>query len=126
MIEEHPAFQQPDAAKAPSAYLAEVHFGKGLHQYWSQRYADAEAQFKQAAGFFSQDARYQYYLGLAQYAQQSKAKREAAFYSFEQGARLEADNRPPVAEINASLERVQGDLRKVLNSIRSKAIELKN
>jgi tetratricopeptide (TPR) repeat protein len=126
MLDDHPAFQQPDAVQSPSAYLAEVHFGKGLNLYWSRQYPEAESHFKQAAGFYSQDARYQYYLGLSQYAQQTKAKRDAANYSFEQGARLEAANRPSVSEINASLERVQGDLRKMINSFRTKAIELKN
>ena len=117
-------FQQPDAARAPNAYLAEAHFGKGLHAYFARRYPEAENQFKQAVGFFGQDARYQYYLGLAQYAQKSKAKRDAALYSFEQGARLEAANRPAVSEINASLERIQGDLRRLINSYRLKGIEL--
>ncbi len=124
LIEEHPAFQQPDAAKAPSAYLAEVHFGKGLHLYWSRHFPEAEAHFKQAVGFFGHDARYQYYLGLAQYAQKSKVKRDAAFVSFEEGAKLEANNRPSVSEINASLERIQGDLRQLINSFRTKAVEL--
>jgi hypothetical protein len=126
MLDQHPAFQQPDALQSPSAYLAEVHFGKGLNLYWARKYPEAESHFKQAAGFYSQDARYQYYLGLSQYAQQTKSKREAANYSFEQGARLESANRPPVGEINGSLERVQGDLRKLINSFRTKAIELRN
>jgi tetratricopeptide (TPR) repeat protein len=126
MLDQHPAFQQPDAVQSPSAYLAEVHFGKGLNLYWARKYPEAESHFKQAAGFYSQDARYQYYLGLSQYAQQTRAKREAANYSFEQGARLEAANRPSVGEINGSLERVQGDLRKMINSFRTKAIELRN
>lgn len=126
MLDQHPAFQQPDSLQSPSAYVAEVHFGKGLNLYWARKYPEAESHFKQAAGFYSQDARYQYYLGLSQYAQQTKSKREAANYSFEQGARLEAANRPTVGEINGSLERVQGDLRKMINSFRTKAIELRN
>jgi tetratricopeptide (TPR) repeat protein len=126
MLEEHPAFQQPDATKAPNGYLAEVHFGKGLHLYWSRQYPQAEAHFKQAVGYFGQDARYQYFLGLAQLAQKTKLKRDAAYYSFEQGARLEAANQPPVSEINTSLERVQGDLRRLINTFRSKAVELTN
>ena len=126
LLDEHPAFQQPDAAKAPSAYLAEVHFGKGLHLYWVRQYPEAEAHFKQAVGYFGQDARYQYFLGLSQYAQKTKAKRDAAIFSFEQGARLEANNRPTVSEINASMERVQGDVRKLINGVRAKAVELRN
>jgi tetratricopeptide (TPR) repeat protein len=126
LLDEHPAFQQPDAVKAPSAYLAEVHFGKGLHLYWVRQYPEAEAHFKQAVGYFGQDARYQYFLGLSQVAQKTKAKRDAAIFSFEQGARLEANNRPSVSEINASMERVQGDVRKLINGVRAKAVELRN
>ncbi|MCS7045629.1 MAG: hypothetical protein NZO58_04665 [Gemmataceae bacterium] len=126
LLKEHPAFQQPDATKPPSAYLAEVHFGKGLHLYWAGRYPEAEDHFRQAIGFYSQDARYQYFLGLAQMAQKSKVKRDAANFAFEQGARLEAANRPPTAEIDAALERVQGDLRRTINGYRLKAIELRD
>jgi tetratricopeptide (TPR) repeat protein len=126
LLNEHPLFQQPDVARAPNAYLAEVHFAKGLQLYWARKYAEAEDQFRQAAGFFGHDARYQYFLGLAQHAQDSKSKREAAILSFERGARLETDNRPSVDEVNSSLERVQGEQRKLINSFRAKAIELRN
>ena len=71
--------------------------------------------------YFDQDARYQYFLGLARYQQQTKAKREAARYDFTQGARLEAANRPHAYQVNASLERLQGQLRQVLDRYREKA-----
>jgi hypothetical protein len=119
MIEEHPAFNQPDSLARPNPYLAEQHFGLGLHQYWARQYKAAEEQFKQAITYFDQDARYFYYRGLAEHAQK---KRDRAIYSFEQGARLEAANRPTVSEINASLERVQGDLRVYLNTFRQRAV----
>ncbi len=124
MVEEHPAFQHPDASNRPNPVLAEKHFGEGLHLYWSGRYPEAEVQFKQAIDYFSQDARYYYYLGLAQLAQRTTLKRDQAYYSFEKGAQLEAMGRPGIAEINFSLERVQGNLRQLLNSFRNKATAL--
>ena len=101
--------------------LAERYFGQGLDAFWQRRYAEAEKAFKQAVANFDQDARYQYFLGLARYQQGGKAKREAARYDFGQGARLEAASRPNRVEVNASLERLQGELRQVLDRYRQKA-----
>jgi hypothetical protein len=105
--------------------MAERHFGEGMHFYWSKQHAEAERHFQQAIKYYDKDARYQYYLGLAQYAQATQAKRDAAYYSFEQGARLEArtiaTNPLAVRDINASLERIQGELRQRLNSFRYRA-----
>jgi hypothetical protein len=125
LIAEHPAFQQPDSG-GNDPILAERHFGEGYHLFWAGKYADAEAQFKKAVGLFDKDARFQYFLGLAQYHQKTKAKRDAAYFAWEQGARLEAKaatNPFAVREINASLERVQGNERQLLNSYRYKAAE---
>jgi tetratricopeptide (TPR) repeat protein len=124
MIEEHPAFQHPDAANRPNPILAEKHFGLGLHLYWTNRYPEAETEFKQAIDLFSQDARYFYYLGLSQLGQKSKLKRDQGYYSFEKGAQLEAINRPSIVEINTSLERVQGDDRRLLNTYRNRSATL--
>lgn len=121
LVEQHPAFQQPDILPEPKGALARVHFGKGLHLYWSREYAQAEAQFKKAVEFDGLDARYRYFLGLAQLAQKTTIKRDAAHYSFEQGARLEAQELPTSVEVNASLERIQGPLRQYLNRFRQKA-----
>lgn len=118
LLAEHPAFQHPDIAKVENPLLAEKHYGAGLHAYWSGKYGEAEAQFKQAIGFYGHDARYMYYMGLAQLAQRTKLKRDAAYYSFEQGARLEAKNQPPTLDVNAGLERVQGPLRSFLDRFR--------
>ena len=122
LIDEHPAFQQPDISNIPNPVMSERHFGEGLHFYWSKQYAEAEQQFRQAVKYYDKDARYQYYLGLAQLGQ--KTKRDAALFSFEKGARLEANaastNPLVVRDVNASLERVQGELRQVLNSYRYK------
>jgi hypothetical protein len=122
LLDEHPAFQHPDATRDPNPVIAERFFGLGLHDYWERRYAEAEARFKQAVAHYDQDARYQYFLGLAQLAQRTQIKRDAAYYSFEKGARLEAAARPSIAEINGSLERVQGDLRQLLNSFRIRVL----
>lgn len=120
MVEEHPAFQHPDSANKPNPLLAEKHFGNGLHMYWTRQYPEAEVQFKTAMDYYGQDARYMYYLGLAQLGQKSKLKRDQAYYSFERGAQLEAQSRPSIAEINLSLERLQGELRQFLNGFRNK------
>jgi tetratricopeptide (TPR) repeat protein len=122
MVDEHPAFQLPDAAAAPNPLIAEKHFGKGLHLYWSRQYPAAEAEFKQAIDYYGQDARYLYFLGLAQLAQKTTLKRDQAYYSFEKGAQLEAQRRPSITEINTSIERIQGDLRQLLNSFRFKSV----
>jgi hypothetical protein len=120
MVEEHPAFQHPDSGNKPNPLLAEKHFGHGLHLYWAKKYSDAEVQFKLALDYYGQDARYLYYLGLAQFGQKTKLKRDQAFHSFDKGAQLEAQSRPSVTEINISLERVQGELRQFLNTFRNK------
>jgi hypothetical protein len=122
MVEEHPAFQHPDAANKPNPLLAEKFFGNGLHLYWARQYPAAEAQFKLAIDYFNQDARYSYFLGLAQLAQKSKLKRDQAYFSFERGAQLEAQGRPTIADINTSLERVQGEVRQLLNAFRFRGL----
>lgn len=127
LINDHPAFAQPDIAGTPNPVMAERHFGEGMHLYWSMDYEKAEAQFKSAVRYFDRDARYQYYLGLSQLAQKTKLKRDAAYYAFEVGARLEAkavtSNPYAARDINMSLERIQGPVREVLNSFRVKALD---
>lgn len=124
LIDNHPAFQQPDVAGVANPVMAERHFGEGIHLYWSKQYPEAEAQFRQAVKYYDRDARYQYYLGLSQLAQKTQKKRDAGIYSIEQGARLESrtvtTNPFAAREINASLERIQGELRQYLNGIRYK------
>lgn len=118
MVQEHPAFQQPDTATRPNPLLAEQEFGKGLDFFWTRKYAEAEKHFLSAAGYFDQDARYQYFLGMARYQQKTKSKRDAAFFALEQAARLESANRPSSVYVNASLERIQGELRQLINRFR--------
>jgi hypothetical protein len=120
LIEQHPAFQQPESLGQPNAVLAEAHYGKGLYLYWGRQYAQAEAELQKAVQYYGQDARYRYYLGLARLAQRTRPKREAASFDFEQGAKLEAEGRPGTVIVNSSLERVQGTLREYLDSFRDK------
>ena len=120
LLDEHPAFQHPDASGSPNPVMAERHFGEAMHHYWSQQFMQAEGHLLQAVKYFPTDARYHYYMGLAQIQQKSKVKRDAAYFSFEQGARLEAQGRPSLEEINRGLERVQGELRQKLNRFRYK------
>jgi len=122
MVQEHPAFQTPDSLARPNAFLAERQFGQGLHYYWNKQYAKAEEHFNAAVGFFKQDARYYYFLGLARYHQPGQLKRDAALFAFEQGARMEADDHPSASEVNMSLERLQGNLRRFVDQFRQKAL----
>jgi tetratricopeptide (TPR) repeat protein len=120
LVEENPAFQQTERPGTPNSFLAERSFGKGLHAFWSGQYAAAEDEFGKAVAQYDQDARYQYYLGLSRLLQDTKAKRQQARHNFETGARLEAENRPGPRVVNASLERLQGQLRYFLDEYRQK------
>jgi tetratricopeptide (TPR) repeat protein len=123
LVQEHPAFQQPDSLERPNPYLAERYFGRGLHYYWEKKYPEAEKQFMVAIGYYKKDPRYHYYLGLSRLPQKGKLKRDGAIFAFEQGARLEQENPQSSYEVNASLERLQGPLRIELNRYRQKEPE---
>ncbi len=120
MVMEHPAFQQEDAFARQNPVQAERHFGKGLDYFWARNYPLAEEEFKKAVSYYDQDARYPYFLGMARYRQKGRAKREAAAFAFNAGAKLEAASRPHSGHVNQSLERVQGELRQVLDRYRQK------
>jgi hypothetical protein len=120
IVESHPAFSMPDVAVQSNPVQAERHFGKGLEYFWAKKYGEAEEQFQKAVSFFDQDARYRYFLGLSRYLQNSREKKTLAEYDFEQGVRLEAARKPSTREVNGSLERIQGELRRVLNGYREK------
>ena len=109
-------------AGRPNPLLAEQFFDKGLQLFWSQDYAAAEAKFRKAVAFYSQDARYQYFLGMSLLTQGDDSKRKAGYDAFEKASRLEAANRPSMDEVNASLERIQGSMRALVNSYRQKAL----
>jgi tetratricopeptide (TPR) repeat protein len=89
-----------------------------VNYFFAHRYADAEKEFVAAAENDSSDARYYYYLGLSRLAQN---KRDA-YEDFDQAARLERLGRPGRAAVSASLERVQGSMRRVLNEIRTRPV----
>ena len=93
-----------------------------MHLYWSQKYVEAEAQFRQSVKYYDKDARYQYFLGFSLLHQRTRQKRDAAIFAFETGARLEAKavltNPSATREVNQSLERIQGELRQYLNQYR--------
>lgn len=93
---------------------AERFYASALALYQSSRYADAEKELSQALQH-NQDARYCYYLGLAQFAQ---GKREQAAESFRRGVALELHNQPDSMSVNEALERVQGMQRMAINQYR--------
>ena len=126
MVEEHPFFQQPDVTMRPNPMLAEYHFSQGRQLYFDRKYSEAEAHLKQAVTYFDQDARYLYFLGLAQVAQCTKIKRDAADLSFIKAGKLEAQNKPHPWEVNISLERIQGPLRQALDRYRIGGINTVN
>jgi hypothetical protein len=94
---------------------SERHYSAGVRYYWLRRYADAERELQRAIGANDGDARYGYYLGLAQLAQ---GQRESAVDSFRRAGRLEQDQRPSRELVSESLERVQGRERGLLNRYR--------
>jgi hypothetical protein len=110
----------PVAALEPNPLLAEKHFSKGLDFFWGRRYADAEMEFVKTILFYDDDARYRYFLGLSRYLQGTSDKRTLAGADFEKGAHLERLRHPSTREVNASLERVQGQLRKVIDNYRER------
>jgi tetratricopeptide (TPR) repeat protein len=121
VMDHHPCFQRRDGIRPPDPLLAEEHFAAGLRYYFDRRYADAEKELSDAVYFNDQDARYNYFLGLARLAQ--PGKRDLALEDFRQAARLELVGRPPHAAVSISLERIQGPTRRLLNEVRAKAIE---
>jgi hypothetical protein len=120
LLAQLPGVEKAEPAPADPA-LADQLYAQGLNLFFSRRYAEAEAQFKQAIQNYDQDARYQYFLGLSLASQPDRLKRDAAVAALQLGARLEAVNRPSLGEINASLERIQGAQRSWVNSFRQRS-----
>ena len=121
MIANHPAFQEPDIALQPNPLMAEKYFGRGLDFFWARHYTEAETEFVKAVSFYEDDARYRYFLGMSRYLQGSSQKTTLAQLDFEKGAELERLRHPGGREVNSSLERVQGNLRKVIDGYRERA-----
>ncbi len=122
IIDEHPALQIPDAFKKNNPLVAEQFFGEGLHYFWERRFKQAEENFTQAVSYYREDARYHYFLALAITSQGDKKREKSVAFHMKEGARLEAFGRPGKAEVNASLERLQGSMRQTLNEYRAKAL----
>ena len=89
--------------RASSSYDA------GLGLFFDGRYAEAEALFARATRDDAADARYWYYLGLAQ-ALLNKPSAEA----LKKGAELEARGQPGHRAMNVALERLPGSYRQWL------------
>ncbi|MGE3806502.1 MAG: tetratricopeptide repeat protein, partial [Gemmataceae bacterium] len=115
LMEMHPAFKIPDGLLPPDPLLAERHYANGLRHYWARRYADAEGEFLTAVRYHDQDARYMYFLGLARLNQN---KREFALEAFRRGGILETQKKPNRASVSATLERIQGSERELINRYR--------
>jgi hypothetical protein len=113
------SLSRPPEPTTPSDPLgAERHYVRGLSNFWAGRYWAAESDFFDAvrdAGSSSQDARYYYFLGLAQLAQ---GKNDEAREMLRLAGILEKDRRPSSAVVSRALERVQGNLRRVLEDYR--------
>jgi tetratricopeptide (TPR) repeat protein len=106
----------PEGVRLPDPALAERHYSSGLEHYWAGDYPDAEKDLRDAirfAGPGGLDARYFYYLALAEHRQGKDAQD-----AFRQAAALEQQSRPPSVVVNETLERVQGAPRVLLNSYR--------
>lgn len=114
----HPVLRRPESKETPDPLRSEKHYAAGVNQFFAGQYARAEKELLSAIENDRNDARYHYYLGLARLAQ---GKREA-YEDFDQGARLERQGRPDTAAVAASLERVQGQMRWVLNAARTRPV----
>jgi hypothetical protein len=106
---------RPVAQDVANPLLAEAHYAAGLRAYFAGRFGDAESAFIGAVEADNQDARYFYFLGLTRLALN---KVNEANTDFEEGARLERDNRPARKVVSTALERIQGPPRQVLNRFR--------
>jgi tetratricopeptide (TPR) repeat protein len=119
LVSNHPAFKRLDSLELPDPLQAEAYYAKGLRFYFDRRYEDAERELLEALHYSDQDARYQYFLGLARLVQ--PGKRDLALEDFRQAARLEKQDRPNRYAVSAALERVQGPARLILNEVRDRA-----
>jgi tetratricopeptide (TPR) repeat protein len=117
IVRTHPVIRRPDSLSPPNPFEAENRYAAGLRYYYARDYEEAEKAFQSAVDYDNQDARYFYFLGLAKLMLN---KAEAA-EDFEQGARLEKDNKPSRVAVSNALERIQGPARRVLNEARNQA-----
>lgn len=92
---------------------ASQEYDAGVRLFFASRYAEAEAMLDRATRNDATDARYWYYLGLAQ-ALQRKPAEEA----LKKGAELEARNQPGRRALNDALEPLPGTYRQWLSRFR--------
>jgi hypothetical protein len=116
VVDNHPLLKMADSRQPPDPVVAEQHYASGLRLYQAGKFDEAEKEFTQAVHHNGFDARFRYYLGLAQLPQEGK--RDMALENFRAGAREEEQGRPARSQIGAALERVQGDARTVVNRFR--------
>lgn len=115
IVKAAPTFKRPESPDAVNVLAAEEAYAKGLLRYWERRYFDAEKSFQDAVAQDGQDARYYYFLGLSRLA---LGRMNEAQKDFEAAYKLEQQNRPDMATVNAALERVQGQPRQIMNAFR--------
>lgn len=111
----HPAFRRPEALTIPNPLEAEKYYAIALQLLESCRYKEAEGALIEAIRNDCQDARYFYFLGLSRLAQH---RADEAYADFEEGYKLEQENKPGREAVSRALERVQGPARQVLNKFR--------
>jgi hypothetical protein len=116
LIEGHPALKRPDSLRVPNVLEAESQYATGVRYYFCRDYAESEKHLLEAIRLNGGDARYYYFLGLSRLMQGNRE----AYEDFNRGALLEKDNRPGRAIVSQALERVQGEVRKIVNEAREK------
>lgn len=121
LIDDHPAFEVPDALTRVNPALAEKYFSKGVLAYRDGNFLQSEGYFKQSLMYNSKYATYHYFLGLAQLAQKTEKKSRDAAAHFEEGTKYELLDLPPRDEINFALEPSRGADRMVLERARERS-----
>ncbi|MBI1915030.1 MAG: hypothetical protein HYS12_09885, partial [Planctomycetes bacterium] len=116
IVTNHPVQRTPDRLRVPQPFQAERHYLAGLGRYHSRDFANAEKEFALAISNFDQDARYHYFLGLTRLQQGKRGSAE----DFDEAARLEADGRPARDAVDTALERIQGELRRLIRDARNR------
>ena len=96
----HPVLRRPTPMTVADPLAAAQHYAAGLQWYNDREYEKAQQEFLTAVEHDGQDARYYYYLGLLCLMQGDRD----AFEDFEQGSRLERQNRPSCAAGGAALD----------------------
>jgi hypothetical protein len=105
------------ATHGQESAIAEV-YGKGVHAYFARNYTDGYRYLSEAISAGTQDPRAYYFRGLClmQLGREPDAKLD-----FTQGTKLEMAGLEQFGDISRSLERVQGNARRTLETYRSQA-----